>query len=133
MASFQTTGFISSIKYQQGFCLVFVDEFKKGYMRKDGTRVEDRYMSWKCIFKQGLIKFINDHFSRGMLVEVKGEIAPYAIENDRIVDGYSVIGQTINLASFPRASAKQEIAMMAESAMHSAGTPDVDEYNRPDF
>ena len=133
MASFQAIGFISSIKYQQDFCLVFVDEFKKGFRKKDGTIVADRYMQWKCIFKKGLVKYINDHFSNGMLVEVKGEVFPYAVEHDTTVDGYSVIGQTINMASFPRASARQEAAMIKDSQLHVNDIPDMEEYNKPDF
>jgi hypothetical protein len=133
MASFQAIGFISSIKYQQDFCLVFVDEFKKGFRKKDGTIVADRYMQWKCIFKKGLVKYINDHFSNGMLVEVKGEVFPYAVEHDTTVDGYSVIGQTINMASFPRASARQEAAMIKDSQLHVNDVPDMEEYNKPDF
>lgn len=133
MASFQTIGFISSIKYQQDFCLVFIDEFKKGFRRKDGTVVADKYMQWKCIFKKGLIKYINDHFSNGMLVEIKGEVFPYAVEHDTTVDGYSVIGQTINMASFPRASARQEAAMIKDSQLHVNDVPDMEEYNKPDF
>ncbi len=133
MASFQTIGFISSIKYQQDFCLVFIDEFKKGFRRKDGTFVADKYMQWKCIFKKGLIKYINDHFSNGMLVEIKGEVFPYAVEHDTTVDGYSVIGQTINMASFPRASARQEAEMIKDSQLHVNDVPDMEEYNKPDF
>lgn len=133
MASFQAIGFISSIKYQQDFCLVFVDEFKKGFRRKDGTIVADKYMQWKCIFKKGLVKYINDHFSNGMLVEVKGEVFPYAVEHDTTVDGYSVIAQTINMASFPRASARQEAAMIKDSQLHVNDVPDMEEYNKPDF
>ena len=68
-----------------------------------------------------------------MLVQVKGEILPYAIQNQNIVDGYSVLGQTINLASFPRASVKQENKMIKESQMHDTATPNLDEYNKPDF
>jgi hypothetical protein len=133
MASFQATGFISSIKYQHDFCLVFIDEFKKGFRKKDGTIVADKYMQWKCIFKKGLVKYINDHFSNGMLVEVKGEVFPYAVEHDTTVDGYSVIGQTINMASFPRASARQEAAMIKDSQLHVNDIPNMDEYNKPDF
>lgn len=134
MASFQVTGFISNIKYQNGFCFVFVDEYKKGYKKKDGTTVDDKYIAWKIIFKQGLVKYISEHFGNGMLVEVKGEVFPYAIEHEKMVDGVSVIGQTINIASFPRASVKHELRMIKESQESSDGeTPNLDAYNRPDF
>ena len=68
-----------------------------------------------------------------MLVQVKGEIMPYAIEKEKIIDGYSVIGQTINISSYPRASVKQEAKMIKESQMHDTATPNLDEYNKPDF
>lgn len=135
MASYQVVGFIENIKYlpNRGGCLVFVSEFKRGYKKQDGSIVDDKYLSWKCIFKQGLVKYINEHFSNGMLVEVKGEIMPYAIEKEHLVDGYSVIGQTINVASFPRASVKQEQRMIKDSQMHASETPDLEGFNAPDF
>jgi hypothetical protein len=44
-----------------------------------------------------------------------------------------VLGQTLNLASFPRASVKQENKMIKESQMHDTATPNLDVYNKPDF
>lgn len=113
--------------------MVFVSEFKKGYKKQDGTRVEDKYMSWKVIYKQGLVNYINNHFSTGMVVEVKGEVLPYAIENGETVDGYSVIGQTLNMFSVPRLYQRQEARMQKESQLHSSGEPDLEGYNAPDF
>ena len=133
MADFTATGFINTIKYLPESCLVFIDEYKKGFRKADGTTVDDRYMTWKCIFKPYFKKYINEHFANGMLVQVKGDILPYAIEKEKIVDGYSVIGQTINMASYPRSSVKQEMRMQKESQLHSDGTPNLDAYNEPDF
>lgn len=135
MASFLVSGFINNIKYlpSQGGCLVFVSEYKNGYKKKDGTTVEDKYLVWKCIFKQGLVKYISEHFNTGMLVEVKGEVLPYAIEHDKIIDGYSVIGQCINISSFPRASRLQEIKLIKESQENSTERPNLEEYNKPYF
>ena len=134
MASFEAIGFIDNIKYlNQGGCFVFLSEFKKGYRKANGEIVADKYMSWKCIFKAGLVNYINNHFSNGMLVQVKGEIFPYAMENGNFVDGYSVIGQTINIYSYPRNGMKAEQKMMKESQMNSDGVPDIDSYNQPDF
>ena len=135
MASFQCIGFIDQIKYlpnQQG-CFVFVSEFKKGYKKSNGEIVDDKYMSWKVIYKQGLVNYINKHFSNGMLVEIKGDVLPYAIEKDELVQGYSVIGQTMNLFSYPRSSVRQEQKMIKESQLHATSVPDLDEYNKPDF
>lgn len=135
MAAFLVTGFINNIKYlpNQGGCLVFVDEYKNGYKKKDGTTVEDKYLTWKCIFKQGLVRFISEHFNNGMLVEVKGEILPYAIEYEKILDGYSVIGQCINISSFPRASRKQELKLIKETQENSSEKPNLEEFNQPYF
>jgi hypothetical protein len=133
MADFTVTGFINTVKYLPNAALVFIDEFKRGYKKTNGETVEDKYLSWKCVFKPYFKKFINEHFSNGMLVQVKGEILPYAIQNQNIVDGYSVLGQTINLASFPRASVKQENKMIKESQMHDTATPNLEDYNKPDF
>lgn len=133
MADFTVIGYINNIKYLQDSCLVFLDEFRKGFRKKDGTIVDDKYLSWKCIFKPYFKKYINEQFNKGMLVQVKGEIMPYAIEKEHLVDGYSVIGQTINVASYPRASVKQEAKMIKDSQMHARETPDLEGFNAPDF
>ena len=133
MADFTVTGFINTVKYLPDAVLVFIDEFKRGYKKPNGEIVDDKYLSWKCVFKPYFKKFVNEHFANGMLVQVKGEILPYAIQNQNIVDGYSVLGQCINLASFPRASVKQENKMIKESQMHDTATPNLDDYNKPDF
>ena len=133
MADFTVIGYINNIKYLQDSCLVFLDEFRKGFRKKDGTIVDDKYLSWKCIFKPYFKKYINEQFNKGMLVQVKGEIMPYAIEKEHLVDGYSVIGQTINVASYPRASVKQEAKMIKDSQMHASETPDLEVFNAPDF
>ena len=133
MADFTVIGYINNIKYLQDSCLVFIDEFRKGFRKKDGTIVDDKYLFWKCIFKTYFKKYINEQFNQGMLVQVKGEIMPYAIEKEHLVDGYSVIGQTINVASYPRASVKQEAKMIKDSQMHASETPDLEGFNAPDF
>lgn len=126
---------MDNIRYlpNQGGCFVFVSEFKKGYKKANGEIVDDKYMSWKVIFKQGLVNYINNHFNNGMLVEIKGDVLPYAIEKDELVQGYSVIGQTMNLFSFPRSSVRQEQKMIKESQLHATSVPDMDEHNKPDF
>ena len=133
MASFEVTGFINTIKYLPDHCLVFIDEFKKGYKKKDGSRIDDRYITWKCIFKPYFKGYIVNHFNNGMLVQVKGEVMPYAIDHEKVVEGYSVIGQTINIASFPKSMIKQEAKMIKDSQMHASETPDLEGFNAPDF
>jgi len=134
MADFSVVGFIDAIKYLPDSCMVFVSEFKRGYRKsRSGEKVEDKYLSWKCIFKPYFKKYINDHFNNGMLVQVKGEVLPYAIEHGKIIEGYSVVGQTINLASYPRASVKQEQRMIKESQESSDETPNLEAFIQPDF
>lgn len=135
MAAINIIGFIDNIKYlpNNGGCFVFVSEFKRGYRKANGDVVDDKYLSWKVIFKPGLVAYINNHFSNGMLVEIKGDAYPYAKDKDAIVQGYSVIGQTINLFSFPRNGVKQEQRMIKESQLHATEIPDLDAHNQPDF
>lgn len=136
MADIQILGFIRQVKYLQDGCLVFIDEYKSGYKRADGTQVEDKCLSWRCIFANYFKKFVSQHFGNGMLVQVKGEVLPYAMEQGNVVDGYSVMGQTINRASYPRAGKRAEVAAIkdGEVVMDSRGdVPDVAGFNESDF
>lgn len=134
MASFETTAFISQIKYLPNkSVLVFLDEYHKGYKKSDGTIIEDKYLSYKTVWKPYFSKYINEHFSQGMLVQVKGEMLPYAIEKDVIVEGYTIIGQCMNLASYPRSTVKMEQNLVKESLLHGSEIPNIDEYEKPDF
>lgn len=135
MANITLIGIIDNIKYlpNNGGCFIFLSEFRRGYRKSDGERVDDKYLSWKCIFKQGLVKYINQHFGNGMVVEVKGEVLPYAIEREQIVDGYSVIGQTVNMFSIPRPYHRQEVRIIKETLEGADSEPNLKEYNEPDF
>jgi hypothetical protein len=133
MAAFQVVGFIDALKVLPDSCILMMSEFKKGYKKADGTIVDDRYHSWKIIYKGYFIKYLTTHFSKGMLVEVKGDIVPYAIEHGEVTEGYSVLGETCNMFSYPRYSIKQERKMIKESQANSDDTPDLDGYNQPDF
>lgn len=133
MASWQCIGFVDAIKVLPDSCILFLSEYKKGYKKSDGTTIEDKYHSWKVIFKGYFIKYLTTHFGKGMLVEVKGDITPYAIEHGQIIDGYSVIGQTCNMFSYPRYSVKQEQKMIKESVDSTNEHPDLDSFNQPDF
>lgn len=135
MASFSVIGFIDGIKYlpNGGGCLLFLSEFKKGYRKSTGEVVDDKTLSWKVIFKPSLVKYVSTHFNKGMLVEVKGEVYPYMIDKSKIVDGYSVMGQTLNLFSFPRYAQKVERRMMDESQSHMDGVPDLEGFRESDF
>lgn len=135
MADIQILGHITSIQFKQECILLWVDEYKKGYRKQDGTKVDDKVISWKCIFSGNEKKrnYINKFFSRGMLVQVKGEVMPYAIEQGQMVDGYSVFIQALNLAAYPRQMLKQEKKLVQETMMHTDEMPDLDRYNERDF
>lgn len=133
MAAFSVIGFVDAVKVLPDSCILFLSEHKKGYKRADGVVVEDKYHSWKVIFKGYFIKYLTTHFNKGMLVEVKGDIIPYAVEHGEIKEGYSVIGQTCNLFSYPRYSVKQENKIIKESMANSNEKPDLESFNRPDF
>lgn len=136
MADIQILGFIRNVKYLHDSCIVFIDEYKSGYKRANGEQVDEKFLSWRCIFANYFKKFLSQHFGDGMLVSVKGEVLPYALEHGKAIDGYSVMGQTINRASYPRASARAEMKMVKESGefMESRNdVPDVEGYNQSDF
>lgn len=134
MADFQVLGHITNIKFRQESILIFVDEYKKGYRKASGEIVDDKVISWMCIFSGNEKKrtYINKFFARGMLVQVKGEIMPYAVEDGKMVEGYSVFVQTINIAAYPRKSIKAEKQMIRES-LDMNEVPNLEEYNKKDF
>lgn len=117
MASFSVLGTIESIRFlpNGGGALIFLTEYKRGYKRSNGERVEDRYLSWCCIYNANMAKYISSHFGRGMYVEIKGEILPYAKENGESKEGYSVLAQTLNMASYPKPFFKKEKQLMKET------------------
>lgn len=135
MADFTVLGHISNIKYLPDSILVFVDENKNGYTKANGDKVNAKVLTWKCIFSGNTSKreYINKYFNRGMLVQIKGEILPYAVEQNELVSGYSVFIQTINRSAYPTTAIKQEKKMIKESQMNSDEKPDLESYNKPDF
>lgn len=133
MASFEVTGFVNTIKYLPDSCMVYVDEYKAGHKKANGVIVEDKYLTWKIIFKAYFKDFVAKHFNKGMLVNVKGEVLPYGKQGETYIDGYSVLGQTINIASYPRSFVKKELRAQKDSQLHSSGTPDLEGFMEEDF
>jgi hypothetical protein len=135
MADIQILGHISNIKYLSDSILVVVDENKNGYMKPNGERVDSKVLTWKCIFSGNESKrnYINKYFNRGMLVQIKGEILPYAVEHGQLTEGYSVFIQTLNRASYPTTTIKQERRLIKDSQLNSTERPDLETYNQPDF
>ena len=134
MASFQCVGFVEGVRVLPDSCILFLSEYKKGYKKSDGTIVDDKYVSWKIIFKGYFIKYITSHFGKGMLVEVKGEVLPYAKDREgNLVDGYTILGKNIDRAAYQRTSTKVEKKIIKDSQIASDEQPDLDAYNQPDF
>lgn len=133
MASFDCIGFVSLVKFTPESVILLLDEFQSGYKRKDGTIVGDRYYTYKTIWQPYYRKFISDHFGKGTLVHVKGSMLPYSIERGNQVNGYTILGEHITMASYPRQSAKMEMKMIRESQEASEEAPDLEAFRQADF
>lgn len=133
MNRFIVQGFINTIKYLPDACLVFIDDYESGYKRPNGEVVEDKYMSWKVIFPNGMKSFITKYFGNGMLVDVVAKMKPYEIEQEKIVQGYSCLGLSIQRASYPKSTVKREIKMIKDSQASADEIPDLESYIEPDF
>jgi len=112
--------------------IVVISEPKNGYKKSDGTIVEPRILTWKCVFNNNSKGVITKFFNRGSYVVVKGDIVPYAMDKGEVVDGYSVLGQSINYGALPR-NLRTETRAIKDSQTHSQGMPDVRTYRQPDF
>ena len=127
-------GHVIGIRYTDTSVIVTASERKLGYRKKDGTRVDDEILTFRFIFKPYFRKYISEHFSNGMLVKIKGIMLPYAKDRQgSIVDGYSIIGQTIDVAPYPSNNIRLERKRIKESIAASDEMPDLDAYNQPDF
>lgn len=133
MASWSCLGFVEAIKPLPQSCLLIVSEYKSGFRKQNGEYEDDKYLYWNIVFPYYFKKYLVDNFSKGMLVEVKAEALPYLVEHGTIKDGYSLVGQCCNRASYPRQTAKMEKKMMRESQDAIEDTPDLETYNQPDF
>lgn len=134
MAAVVLNGFIDNIHYlPTGTVLIQISEFRKGYKYKDGRKMDDKYVTWRVIFKQGLRKYINDHFSERMYVEIKGDIIPFKMDGNTAVEGYTLVGQTLNMGSLPNLRMKLEQKMVKESQLHDIGAPNLEDFQTSDF
>ena len=132
MADIQILGCVRSVRYLEDSCIVKVEEVKRGYKRANGEYVDDKSYQWTIVFKEYFKKYISTHFHDGQIVQIKGEILPYAISHGELVDGYSAFGQTINLASMPK-YVKREAKMLKESQENVDDTPSLGTYMQDDF
>lgn len=133
MADFSITGFIIGIRYNEKNVVVTIAENRKGYERADGLKVEDSVVSWTVYYKpHPFKKFISEYFGSGMLVQIKGDILPYAMSAGEIEQGYTIYGQTINRAAYPK-NIRRDVKMQKESISHSLTSPDLQSYEQDDF
>lgn len=132
MASIVIEGYVNAIKYLQGSCIVYVDEFRSGYRRSSGERVPDRWLTWKVLFKEYFKKFVSMHFGEGMRVRVLGEALPYAVDKGEYIDGYTIVGLSINLCPNPK-NFKKEKRLLKDSENMDMGIPDPESFIESDF
>lgn len=127
-------GHIEGIRYTETAVVVTASERRQGYKKKDGTIVDDELLTFRFLFKPYFRKYISEHFSSGMLVKIKGVMLPYAKDHEgSIVEGYSILGQTIDRAAYQTSTIRAEKRMIKESQSMSTQAPDLDAYNQPDF
>lgn len=83
------SGVIRNIKYLQDSVIVYVDDMERGYQRTNGTHVDNIYYTWKVVFANNFRNFITKFFNDGMNVDIDARMRPYAMSQDKMVDGYS--------------------------------------------
>jgi len=131
---FNFLGVIEGIRYSDTCVIVTASERKSGYKKQDGTIVKEELLSFRFIFKPYFKKYIAEHFSANMLVKIKGTMLPYAKDHEgNTIDGFTLLGQTIDIAAYQTANLRRERRMIKESQEHMEGMPDLDNYNQPDF
>lgn len=132
MADFQLTGRIEGVRFSDNAVFLTISEYRMGYRKGNGTKIPETYYLWSVVFKEYFKKYIVEHFNKGMLVTVKGEIQPYRKNGNDFEDGYTVIGQTINLAAYHK-DIRTERRMQAESQLNKEETPDYASFKQDDF
>lgn len=127
-------GIIDGVKYTDTAVIVTASESRLGYKKKDGSVIPEELLTFRFIFKPYFKKYIAEHFGAGMLVKIKGCLLPYAKDGEgKTIDGFSVIGQTIDRASYPSSKLRMEKRMIKESYGNSAEQPDLEGFEREDF
>ena len=135
MADITLYGHIVGIRYKETCVNVTLVERKLGYKKKDGTKVKDELLTFVVTFKPYFKKYISSFFSTNMLVKVKGFLLPYIKTNENEIssDGFTIIGQTIDIAPYPSTNMVQERKLIKESQNEFTEQPNLHDYNQPDF
>lgn len=127
-------GHIDGIRYTDTAVIVTASERRQGYRKANGVIVPDDVLTFRFIFKPYFRKYLSEHFNKGMLVKIKGVMLPYAKDNQgNVIEGFTLLGQTIDRAAYQTTNIKAEKIMQKESQEHSTGSPDLDSYNQDDF
>ena len=127
-------GHIDGIRFTETAVIVTASERRQGYKKSNGEIVADDVLTFRFIFKTYFRKYISEHFNKGMLVKIKGFMLPYAKDSQgNIIEGFTLLGQTIDRAAYQTTNIKREKMMQKESQEHSTGAPDLDSYNMEDF
>lgn len=129
------TGHIEGLRYTDNSVIVTASERRSGYKTREGIVVKDEILTYRFLFKSYFRKYIAEHFADGMYVKIKGFMLPYVRDSDgNTTDGFSIIGQTIDMAAYPTRSAVAEKRMIKESQRKlSDEKPDLASFNQPDF
>lgn len=134
MASFTLHGHVESVRYTENSVIVTISEVRSGYRDGSGRIVDNEILMWKVLFSKGMQSYISKFFFKGILVDVYGIPKPYAKDRDgNLVDGYTILGKSIDRAAYQRTSTKLEKRLIKDSQLASDEQPDLDSYNQPDF
>lgn len=130
----QFVGHIDGIRFTDKAVLVTASEKRRGYKAKNGTKIDDEIVTFHFIFKSYFRKYISEHFSSGTLVKIKGWMLPYSRDKEgNFVDGYTIVGQTIDIAPYPSNAMRFEKKIIRESTRKSSEMPDMEAFNEEDF
>lgn len=136
MADFQITGYFDTVFHTKTAVYVIVQENRDGYLKSNGEMTKECLYVYRIAFKPYFKSFIKEHFKRGSLVTIKGEVLPYtSTHNGSKMYGVSFIGQTINLASMPK-NRISDVRLARESqngTKQGAETPDYEAFYQDDF
>lgn len=130
----QFTGHIDGIRFTEHAVIVTASEKRLGYKDKSGNKHDDEIITFRFAFKTFFRKYISEHFSSGTLVKIKGWMLPYKKDKSgERTEGYTIVGQTIDLAPYPSNAMRLEKKIIRESQRQSTEQPDFDGFNEEDF
>ena len=134
MADITLYGHIEGIRYNTKSVLVVLSEDRCGFVRRNGERVSEELLTFRVVFNANSRSYISSYFSVGNLVKVRGSLLPYVKRKDGTFgEGYTILGQLLELAAYPKRSVGMERRMLKESVAHPCGEPNVDSFMDDDF